>query len=428
MSAPNPIADDRCEVAVVGAGPAGLSAAILFAGLGFSTVLVAPTSRPDDVRTTALLGGSRDFLKALGVWEAIAAAGCGLEAMRIVDDTGRLLRAPEVLFSARELGLDAFGVNIANADLTAILDTRARNAAGLRRIEAMVGAVAAGAGAIDLRLDGGGSLAARLVVAADGRGSPMRRAAGIDTREWALPQSALVLNFAHGKPHDGVSTEFHARHGPFVLVPLPGGDRSSAVLIDTPETVAALAALNDDTLAREAERRAHSILGAMRVVSERRIWPLSSLIAARCGRDRIALVGEAAHAFPPIGAQGLNLSLRDIADLAEVVVAARRQGEDIGGDGVMRAHERARRLDVETRTRGVDLINRTLLSDGLPAQAVRAVGLHLALRIGGLRRQMMREGLGPTVAAPRLMRGLDLDGFGVASAQKAVGSRPWVTR
>lgn len=397
----------RFDVAVVGAGPAGLAAAILLARCGLSTALVAPASRPDDVRTTALLGGSVAFFRTLGLWDEIAAAGAELATMRLVDDTGRLFRAPEATFRADEIGLDGFGVNIVNSALTAVLDARVAKSPRLVRIEAAVEAADLGGEEATLRLSTGTSLAARLVVAADGKKSKLREAAGIETTTWAHPQSALVLNLSHPVPHGSVSTEFHRPAGPYVLVPLPG-NRSSVVLVERPEEAERLKALDDASLALELERLAHSILGRFTVEPGRQVWPLSSMIAKSHGRSRVALVGEAAHTFPPIGAQGLNLSLRDIASLAEVVVEAARERRDIGGADVLAAYERSRRLDVETRTRGVDLANRALLSDLLPIQAMRSFGFALANRIGPLRRTIMREGLTPSWSTPRLMRGLDI--------------------
>ena len=206
-----------------------------------------------------------------------------------------------------------------------------------------------------------------------------------------------------------------------MLVPLPGGRRSSVVLIERPEEAERLKALADADLSRELERRARSILGAMRVEPGRQVWPLASLIANCYGRDRIALVGETAHTFPPIGAQGLNLSLRDIASLGEIAAKTRAEGGDLGGAKMLAAYERARRIDVETRTRGVDLANRALLSDLLPVQALRSVGFFLASRIGPLRRLVMREGLTPSLLAPRLMRGLDLPPLATPRRRKVAG-------
>jgi 2-octaprenyl-6-methoxyphenol hydroxylase len=391
------------DVAVVGAGPSGLIAAILIAGQGFRTALVAPAAPPEDWRTTALFGGSTALFEAMGLADALAAAGTPVTTMRLVDVTGRLIRAPEVTFEARETGRDAFGFNILNRDLTRILAEHAAATANLTRIEASMAAAEPGERAIKLVLDDGRSIVADLAVAADGRHSALRTAAGIKARTWDYPQSALVLNFECQVPHEGISTEFHGPAGPFVLVPL-GPRKVSVVLVETRATAEALAALDDDALALDCERRCHSLLGRLTVASPRQIYPLSGLAAERFGRHRVALVGEAGHVFPPIGAQGLNLSLRDVAHLAEVLVDARRLGADIGGAETLERYDRGRAPDVRSRTVAVDLLDRSLLSDALPFQVARGVGLALAERVGSIRRLMMREGLAPSLVTPRIMR------------------------
>lgn len=393
------------DVAVVGAGPSGLMAALLVAGLGFETALIAPESRPDDTRTTALLGGSVKLLERMGLWEALAARGQPLEVMRLVDDTGRLIRAPEAVFRAPEIGIGTFGSNITNRDITEVLDARAAAEPKLTRILGAVTDVRTRETGIDLTLDDGRTIAAAVAVAADGRRSKLREAAGIEVSTWSYPQSALVLNMRHTAEHNDVSTEFHTRSGPFVLVPLPG-KRTSIVLVEKPEVAERLNAMNDADLAIELERRSHSILGRIEIESERQLWPLSGMTAKRVAAKRVFLVGETAHVFPPIGAQGLNLSARDVAALGEVLARARREGRDLGSAGTMDAYERARRIDVETRTRGVDMADRLLLSDALPAQVVRSLGFWAINRFAPLRHLVMREGLMPSFAAPRMMRGL----------------------
>jgi 2-octaprenyl-6-methoxyphenol hydroxylase len=389
------------EVAVVGGGPAGLVSAIALAASGVETLLIAPAAE-DDHRTTALLASSVTALATLGVWQACREHAAPLAAIRIVDDSRRLLRAPEVGFTAAEIGLDAFGHNIENHHLVSALSARAA-ALKLSRISAAALAIASDGDGVAIKLPEGVARV-RLAIGADGRRSLCRAAAGIGTDRHAYPQTALTLNLAHDRPHQDTSTEFHTESGPFTLVPLPGR-RSSLVCVLEPVQAAALAAMSDADLAEEIERRAHSLLGKMRVEDGRGMFALAVETAHSFARQRIALVGEAAHVVPPIGAQGLNLGLRDAATLAELVADACRQNVDVGSPSVLARYDAQRRADVTGRTIAIDLLNRSLLTDFIPAQAARGLSLYLVDRIGPLRRALMREGVAPAASQPRLMRG-----------------------
>lgn len=392
------------EVAVIGGGPAGLTAAIALASAGVETALIA-RQRPFDNRTSALLAGSVAALEALGVWPGCAAHAAPLRMMRIVDDTGRLVRGPEVEFSASEIGLEAFGHNLENRHLLAALEPRARTCPSIAWVEDEAVAVETqGTRSVSVSLKTGGSVAARLVIGADGRHSLCRMAAGIESHGRRYPQTALTFNLSHTRPHLDTSTEFHTASGPFTLVPLPG-NRSSLVCVVDRRDADALAALDEAALSPELERRSHSILGKVSVEPGRGVFPLGVETARPFAQNRIALIGEAAHLLPPIGAQGLNLGLRDAATIAELVVSTRRHGGDIGGETLLARYDTLRQADVQSRTLAVDLLNRTLLSDFLPAQTARGLGLHLINRIGPLRRAVMREGVAPAMSEPRLMRG-----------------------
>ena len=395
---------DKSETIVVGGGPAGLTAALALAEGGIETALVSLRPALADNRTSFLVDSSVAALKALGVWEGCETQAAPLCVMRIVDDTGRLWRAPEVKFNAYEIGLEAFGYNIENRHLVVALEQRAAALPGLRLIEDEVRAVVPGEHDVTVTLKSGEEMQAPLVVAADGRRSLCREAAGIGVNERRYRQTALTVSFAHSRPHNDVSTEFHTPSGPFTVVPLPG-DRSSLVWVLEPGEAEVMAALDDAGLSAEIEYRSHSILGRIEVEPGRGLFPLSVATARRFAANRIALVGESAHVVPPIGAQGLNLGLRDAAAIAEAAVAAKRFGRDIGGPGVMARYERMRRADVGSRTLAIDVLNRTLLTDLLPVQGARGLALYMIDQIGPLRRALMREGVTPRVAQPKLMRG-----------------------
>jgi 2-octaprenyl-6-methoxyphenol hydroxylase len=398
----------KTEVAVVGGGPAGLTAALALANAGIETALITKSPPQDDHRTTFLLLASVSALQTLGAWQRCEKHAAALRRMRIVDDTARILRAPELAFDAAEIGLEAFGYNVHNRDLLTALDETARDLkASLVRIDSGAQTIKTADDAVTVALENGDEVSARLVIGADGRRSLCRAAAGIESDVHGYPQTALTFNLAHPRPHDNTSTEFHSPQGPFTLVPLPGR-KSSLVFVTDPATAESVGGLDDSALAGELERRAHSILGKFTLEPGRGVFALTMQTARRFASSRIALIGEAAHVLPPIGAQGLNLGLRDAATVAEIVVDARRAGQDVGGNDALEHYELARRADVTSRTVAVDALNRTLLSDFLPFQAARQLSFFLMQTVGPLRRAAMREGVSPALSQPRLMRGESL--------------------
>lgn len=379
------------EIAIVGGGLAGRIAALAFARQGFDTALITPEDGRADQRTTALMDQSIAFLRTLGLWDKVEPATAPLATMQIIDATGRLLHAPTVNFRASEIGLDAFGYNIPNAPFLSIL---AGELTALPNVKVHATSVAradlAGEPA-RLVLADGTTVEAGLVIAADGRKSLMRETAGIAVDTRTYPQTAVVLNFAHDRPHGGVSTEFHTRTGPFTQVPLPG-DRSSLVWVVTAEQAVEILQLPTAVLNRRIEDQMQSMLGKITVDGAPQAWPLSAMTARRFGAGRLALIGEAAHVFPPIGAQGLNLSLRDIETAIELATAARSSH---GNVAIGEAYDRRRRVDILSRTAAIDLVNRSLLSGFPPVQLLRAAGLHMLSAIPPLRYLAMNEGVAP---------------------------------
>ncbi|MEO8669616.1 MAG: UbiH/UbiF family hydroxylase [Bauldia sp.] len=376
------------DILVVGGGPVGLAAALLLDQAGYRVTLVAPPATVEDERTSALLAGSVRLLEQIGVWPRVAGSAAPLRTLRIVDATNRLIRAPEVVFNAGEIGLETFGYNLPNTALHRGLEA-AIVESGVDRITDRVESVAVGPEAITAQLAAGREIAARLIVAADGRLSRVRECLGVTTSEWRYDQAALVVNLRHSEPHHDTSTEFHTASGPFTLVPLPG-NRSSLVWVGRPQETKHRASLADTELAAAIEQQSAAILGDIAIDGRRQVFPLAGMNARRFATDRAMFVGEAAHLVPPIGAQGLNLGYRDVAAIGQLLA---ERDADPGATRHLVAYDRMRRTDVQSRTAAVDALNRTLLSDFLPVQGVRGLGLFLLGRISPLRRAVMRQGV-----------------------------------
>ncbi|WP_075996515.1 UbiH/UbiF family hydroxylase [Salaquimonas pukyongi] len=386
------------DFAVIGGGLSGLISALAAANRGLSVALAAPPLAEPDGRTTALLADSIAFLKEIGLWEAMEPIAHPLRTMRILDGTNRLIRAPQADFRASEIGLDAFGYNLENKVLAAMLHGQISASKHISVFEEPVvefDETAPGQHAATLQ--SGMKIAAKAYAAADGRNSMIRQQLAITCRQWRYPQVALVANLEHTLDHHDTSTEFHTETGPLTLVPL-GVKRSSLVIVLDEAGADALLALNEAALARELEERMHSVLGKLKLVSPVGKFPLSSALAGKFGKDDVMLIGEAGHAFPPIGAQGLNLGIRDIRTAVALAGEPLRPGLPPAGE----RYHRRRAADIASRTASVDLLNRSLLSAFLPVQAVRAAGLYLLANAGPMRRLMMREGVLPGMGLQNL--------------------------
>ncbi|GIL41022.1 UbiH/UbiF/VisC/COQ6 family ubiquinone biosynthesis hydroxylase [Roseiterribacter gracilis] len=409
------------DVLIVGGGLAGLSLAASLGHAGLRVAVAdrdAPATQLDeafDGRTTAIAFGSQRLLTEIGVWSRLEADAEPIREIRVADGGSSLF----LHFDHREVApitgnAAPFGWIVENRRLRRALFERCAELPKVTHLAPMAVEDHAVEGeTVTARLADGSTRRARLLVGADGRTSPTRERAGIATIGWPYRQTAIVCVAGHEKPHNGIAVEHFLAPGPFAILPMTdapdGTHRSSIVWTERPETVEPLLAADQATFDAELQRRFGPHLGAVRTLGRRFSYPLSLLQARRFTAPRLALVGEAAHAIHPIAGQGLNLGMRDIAALAELIVDHARLGLDIGSPALLQDYARRRRVDALALSAATDVLDRLFSNDIPPIAAARRIGLAAVGQVPSLKRFFMRYAMGQRAGAgldlPRLVRG-----------------------
>ncbi|MEZ5778277.1 MAG: UbiH/UbiF family hydroxylase [Paracoccaceae bacterium] len=394
---------ETTDILVSGGGVAGLTAAAAFGAAGFSVICVDPappvTEAADegaDMRTTAFLQPARRVLDEAGLWPRLAPHAAALKVMRIVDAGGETPEARIVKdFDAAEIGDEPFGWNFPNWLLRRELVARI---ADLPNVDFRPGvattSVLTRESEARATLSDGTFVGARLLVAADGRASPVREALGIGVKTIRYGQKALAFAVTHPIPHDNVSTEIHRSGGPFTFVPLPDRNRkpsSAIVWMERGPEAMRLADLPVAEFEAAMFTRSAGLFGPLTLVTRRSVWPMIAQIADRFEAERTALVAEAAHVVPPIGAQGLNMSLADLACLLDLAKAAPGR---LGDRAMLTAYHRRRWPEVKARVTGIDLLNRASMIETRVLRDLRAGALRAFYSLKPVRRTLMRAGLG----------------------------------
>jgi 2-octaprenyl-6-methoxyphenol hydroxylase len=383
------------DVAIVGAGAVGLAMALACEKNGLSTTLIAPDTAAPASRSVALFVKAVTFLQTINAWEALEPYAYPLKKLRIIDDTPSLFRPPAVTFDAQEIGLSALGYSFELPVLLATLRQKLQNTT-ISHFNDIMEDIEVSPSEAKLTLHSGQKLTAKLVIAADGRNSPVRKAAGINVKTWHYPQVALTVRVHHTRDQECISTEMHTRTGPFTWVPL-NPHEAGIVWLTTPEHGQELMTMTDTEFAKQLYGASHGLLGDIKCEGARHLMNMEGLSAKTLTAPRIALIGEAAHAFPPIGAQGLNMGLADASALHEALDQALKNGEgqncDEGSALILAAYTRVRQSDMRMRTAMVDGLNRALLSSLMPVDFMRGAGLLALGQISPLRKMIMKAGL-----------------------------------
>jgi 2-octaprenyl-6-methoxyphenol hydroxylase len=404
------MARNDVDVLIAGGGFAGLTLAIALRqalGSSFAVTVADPAlgiSHAGDERASAIVAAARRLFDTLGVWQGVAGEAQPILDMVVTDSRLDDAMRPVFLTFAGEVEPgEPFAHMIENRHLIAALTDKAKALGVALKASAVSNVTVAGEGAV-VELSDGSACAARVVAAADGARSPLRNRAGIATHGWNYPQSAIVTTVAHERDHGGRAEEHFLPAGPFAILPLKG-NRSSIVWTEATPEAERIVALPDQDFHAALEQRFKLHLGEIAAVGARRVHPLGFFVARSFIADRIALVGDAAHVIHPIAGQGLNMGLKDVAALAEVIVDAARLGLDPGSPAVLERYQRWRRFDTVAMGIATDGLNRLFSNRSDVLRVARDIGLGLVDRVPTLKRLFIREAAGLVGEVPKLLRG-----------------------
>jgi 2-octaprenyl-6-methoxyphenol hydroxylase len=405
----------KTEVLIVGGGIAGLALGCFLGEAGIKTAVIEPRNLPLEEktehfgRTAALMGASVNILKSLGLWEDLSQRTAPLNQMRIIDDSNPAIEPIQIDFPASEIGQENFGHNIPNFMLHVAL---AQKITALKNVEFFTPNKLENykieSNKVIATLDDGQTIEAKLIIGADGRYSHVRHSANIDYQDNNYNQSAITCLFEHSQPHNNISTEHHRPGGPFTTVPMPdkeGKHYSSLVWVEKIEDADKYMKLEKSLFERAVKERSLNALGEITLASTPECFPLKGIIAKSFTAPRTMLIAEAAHAMSPIGAQGLNLSLRDVATAAETIIDAARLGQDIGNDNVLNQYAKRRQLDIKTRFTGVDSYNRIVSNNIGLLRGMRRAGLKGMKSLPSFKSLIMEKSLSPAFDEGRIARG-----------------------
>jgi 2-octaprenyl-6-methoxyphenol hydroxylase len=403
----------RFDVAIAGGGPLGRTLALALARLGprgFRIALIgaeaAGRNGAGDARSLALSAASKNLLSALDLWPKLAPFAQAIETIEITDSALNAALRPHLLGFDNELGEDGKGAfMVEHGDLARVLwDAVAAEPAITRYESDRVTGFESGPFAVEVALERAGTIAASLLVAADGKRSALRERAGIKCVGWSYPQVGIVTTVAHERPHRGKAVQHFLPSGPFAILPLTG-NRSSIVWTEDAEAGADIMAAGEDRFLEELRQRFGHRLGALILAGPRQSFSLDMQIARNFVADRFALIGDAAHVVHPLAGQGLNIGMRDVAALTETLIETARLGLDIGSAVPLERYERWRRFDSAFSAAVMDGLNRLFSNDSAPLRALRDLGLGLVDRVPAVKRFLVNEAAGRTGTVPCLLRG-----------------------